>query len=121
MKKSIIFALGAGLLIFSVSAAIAQEVQKATIVLTDYKLEPSELTIRPGKVAFTLINKGTVRHNLRLKIGEKDLKLNNQAKAGETITTELDLVAGEYDMSCSSTEGGGSHREKNMVGKLTVK
>ena len=81
MKKSIIFALGAGLLIFSVSAAIAQEVQKATIVLTDYKLEPSELTIRPGKVAFTLINKGTVRHNLRLKIGEKDLKLNSTQKS----------------------------------------
>ena len=121
MKKLVIFALGAGLLISSVSVAIAQEVQKVTIVLTDYKFEPSELTVRPGKVEFTLINKGTVRHNLRLKIGDKDLKLNNQAKEGETAKAEVDLVAGEYDMSCASSEGGGSHREKGMVGKIRVK
>ena len=120
MKKSIIFALAAGLLASSLSVAIAQEVQKATIAFTDYKIEPSELTLRPGKVEFTLINKGTVRHNLRLKLGDKDLKLNNQTKAGETVKTEVDLVAGEYDMSCASTEGG-SHREKGMVGKLRVK
>jgi plastocyanin len=121
MKKNFRIALGAALLISSSSLALAQEVQKATIVLTDFKMEPSELTVRPGKVEFTLINKGTVRHNLRLKIGDKDLKLNNQTKAGETVKTEVDLVAGEYDMSCASTEGGGSHREKGMVGKLRVK
>ena len=121
MKTNIIFALGAALLISSMSVAMAQDIQKVSIVLTDFKMEPSELTLKPGKVEFTLINKGTVRHNLRLKIGEKDLKLNNQTKAGETVKTEVDLVAGEYDMSCSSPEGGGSHREKGMVGKLRVK
>jgi len=121
MKTNIIFALGAALLISSMSVAMAQDIQKATIVLTDFKMEPSEITVRPGKVEFTLINKGTVRHNLRLKIGDKDLKLNNQAKAGETVKTEVDLTAGEYDMSCSSAEGGGSHREKGMVGKVRVK
>ena len=121
MKTNFIIALGTALLISSLSLAIAQETQKATIVMTDNKFEPSELNLRPGKVEFTLINKGTVRHNLRLKIGDKDLKLNNQAKAGETVKTEVDLVAGEYDMSCGSSEGGGSHREKGMVGKLRVK
>ena len=121
MKKSKILAIGAGLFVSSMSVAMAQDIQKATIVLTDFKMEPSELTLKPGKVEFTLINKGTVRHNLRLKIGENDLKLNNQAKAGETVKTEVDLLAGEYDMSCSSTESGGSHREKGMVGKLRVK
>lgn len=121
MKKPFLFALGGVLLALTLSVAIAQEAQKVTIVLTNYKLDPSEITVKPGKVEFTLVNKGDVRHNLRLKMGDKDLKLNNQAKAGETIKTEVDLVAGEYDMSCSSTEGGGSHREKGMVGKLIVK
>jgi plastocyanin len=121
MKKHFLIGLGAALLISSSSLAIAQEAQKATIVMTDNKFEPSELTLKPGKVEFTLINKGALRHNLRLKLGDKDLKLNNQAKAGETVKTEVDLVAGQYDMSCGSTEGGGSHREKGMVGKLIVK
>ena len=121
MKTLNIFALGAALLFSSAPVTSAQEVQKTTIVLTDFKFEPSEITLRPGKVEFTLINKGTLRHNLRLKLGEKDLRLNNQTKAGETVTAEVDLVAGEYDMSCASTEGGGSHREKGMVGKLHVK
>jgi plastocyanin len=105
MKKLCLFALGGVLLVLTLSVAIAQEAQKVTIVLTNFKLDPSEITVKPGKVEFTLVNKGDIRHNLRLKMGDKDLK----------------LVAGEYDMSCSSTEGGGSHREKGMVGKLIVK
>jgi len=102
----------------------AQEVQRVTITVGEaskekFTLEPKEVTVRPGKVEFTLVNKGAGQHRLGLKMGDKSIRAGS-ADGGQTAKTEVDLTPGEYEMSCSLTSGG-SHKEKGMVGKLIVK
>ena len=125
MKKNVLSALAGILLIFSFSAAIAQEVQKVTVTVGDISkekqfLEPKEITVKPGKVEFTLVNKGEVNHNITIKPKDKEMRLA-RATPGQTVQSEIvELAPGEYDLYCSFTSGG-NHREKGMAGKLIVK
>lgn len=127
MKKKFFFALAGVLLVLTSSVAIAQEVQKVTITVGEvskdkFTFEPKEVTIRPGKVEFTLVNKGTENHNLRVKQGDKEIaRPMRLAEPGKSVKGEpVELAAGEYEILCSYTSGG-SHKEKGMVGKLIVK
>ena len=103
----------------------AQEVQKVTVTEAEkskevFTFEPKEITVKPGKVQFTLINKAENNHNLAIKINDKEVRLT-RAEAGKTTTSEpVDLTAGEYEIYCAFTTGG-SHKDKGMVGKLIVK
>jgi plastocyanin len=116
----------AAMLVFTSYGAFAQEVQRVTITVGeagDKKLtfSPKEVTVRPGKVEFTLVNKGTVNHNLTIKINDKPTPIIRRSTAGETVKSEpIELSAGEYDIYCSYTSGG-SHKERGMEGKLIVK
>ena len=110
---------------FTFTRSFAQEVQKVTITEGEkskevFTLEPKEVTVKPGKVQFTLINKAENNHNLAIKINDKEVRLT-RAEAGKTTTAEpVDLTAGEYEIYCTFTTGG-SHKDKGMVGKLIVK
>jgi plastocyanin len=107
------------------SQLFAQEVQKVTITVgetskTEFTLTPKEVTLKPGKVLFTLINKGTINHNITIKPKDKDVRLA-RAEVGKSETSEpIDLTAGEYEIYCSFTSGG-NHKDKGMHGKLIVK
>jgi plastocyanin len=107
------------------TGAFAQDVQKVTITVGEkgkelLTFEPKEATVKPGKVLFTLINKGENIHNLAIKIKDKDVRLT-KAEAGKSATTEpVDLAAGEYEIFCNYTSGG-LHKDRGMAGKLIVK
>jgi plastocyanin len=107
------------------SQLFAQEVQKVTITVgenskTEQFLTPKEITLKPGMVEFTLVNKGTINHNLAIKPKDKEVRLV-RAEAGKSEKSEaIDLTAGEYEIYCSFTSGG-SHKDKGMHGKLIVK
>ena len=112
---------------FFAPAIFAQEVQKITITVGEaskdkFTLEPKEVTVRPGKVEFTLVNKGGENHNLRIKQGDKEVaRPLRLAEPGKSVKGDpVDLAAGEYEILCSYTSGG-SHKDKGMVGKLIVK
>jgi plastocyanin len=121
--------LGLGLLavlsLSLLSQLFAQDVQKVTITLaeiskTEFTLTPKEVTVKPGKVQFTLINKGAGNHNLSIKPKDKEVRLV-RAEVGKSETSEaIDLTAGEYEIYCSLTSGG-SHKDRGMNGKLIVK
>lgn len=114
------------LLLFLSSGTFAQEVQRVTITVgeaADKKLtlSPKEITLRPGKVEFTLVNKGTVNHNLAIKINDKATPLVKRSTPGESLKAEpIELSAGEYEIYCTYTSGG-SHKDRGMEGKLIVK
>lgn len=111
--------LSSGLVLLVLSVAASQEIQKVTITESEYKIEPKEITVKPGKVEFTLVNKGKDRHNLRLKMGDKDIRVG-VGDGGQSVKAEVDLTPGEYEMFCAFTTGG-SHKDKGMLGKLIVK
>jgi plastocyanin len=118
--------LFAVMLLFTSSGTFAQEVQKVTITVGeagDKKLtfSPKDITVKPGKVEFTLVNKGTVTHNLTIKLNDKPTPIIRRSTAGETVKSEpIELSAGEYEIYCSYSSGG-SHKERGMEGKLIVK
>ncbi len=118
--------LFAVLLLFLSSGTFAQEVQRVTVTVgeaADKKLtfSPKEITVKPGKVEFTLVNKGTVTHNLTIKLNDKPTPIIRRSTAGETVKSDpIELAAGEYEIYCSYTSGG-SHKERGMEGKLIVK
>jgi plastocyanin len=119
MAKNVFFILGALMAAFWMTAASGQQLQKITITENEYSIEPKEVTVRPGKVEITLVNKGKNPHRLGLRMGEKNIRVGS-ADGGQTVKAEVDLTPGEYEMSCSLTTGG-SHKDKGMVGKLIVK
>lgn len=116
----------AAILLFVAYQAFAQEVQRVTITTGEAgekKLtwSPKEVTVRPGKVEFTLVNKGTVSHNLVIKLNDKPTPIIKRAAAGETVKSEpIELAAGEYEVYCSYTSGG-SHKDRGAEGKIIVK
>lgn len=125
MKNNVLGALAGILLLFSFSVAIAQDVQKVTITVGDISkekqfLEPKEITVKPGKVEFTLVNKGEANHNITIKPKDKEIRLARATPGQSVNSATVELAAGEYDIYCSFTSGG-NHREKGMAGKLIVK
>lgn len=128
MKKMILFALGGcALLMLPLSLAMAQDVQSVTVTVGDaadkkLTLQPKEIIVKPGKVEFTLINKGAANHNLAIKFKDKDKATRIvRATPGQTEKSEpVELSAGTYEIYCDFSSGG-SHKERGMVGKITVK
>lgn len=115
-------------LIFAAVPVFAQqEAQKVTITVGEaskdkFTLEPREMTVRAGKIEFTLVNKGAENHNLRIKQGDKEIaRLVRVAEPGKSEkSAPVELTAGEYEILCTYTSGG-SHKDKGMAGKLIVK
>lgn len=86
------------------------------ITLKDFKLEPSEVTARAGKVTFVLKNEGRYTHNFHVE-GQGVDWTGPKFGPGRTHTVELALEAGEYRISCPVS----NHDQRGMVGKLVVR
>jgi plastocyanin len=129
LRNGFFWALLIGLSVFApgmpTEEAQAQEVQRVTITVdeaSDGKLtfEPKEVTVKPGKVEFTLVNKGKANHNLVLKQNDKEVRLARATPGQSEKAQAVDVAAGEYELYCSFTSGG-NHKERGMAGKLIVK
>lgn len=84
----------------------------ASVDLTEFAIEPGDLTLPAGGGVITITNTGTVDHNLSV-----DGQTSEMIAAGET--GELDLTGladGDYEMICAVT----GHADAGMTGTLTV-
>lgn len=91
------------------TAAGAEEV---TITGHDIYFDPSELTIKAGKVTFNLPNDGAALHNFSIDA----LGIKVDMPPGTTQTVEADIPAGTYEYYCDIP----GHKEAGMVGTLVV-
>ncbi|NIT56936.1 MAG: hypothetical protein GWN00_12080 [Aliifodinibius sp.] len=91
----------------------SQEPAEISITLSEFSIEPNEVTVPAGEVNFTVQNIGALEHNFEIEgVQEKiDFVLPT-----ETETLETTLSAGSYVLVCT-VEG---HREAGMVGTLIV-
>ena len=112
-------------LFFASSHAFAQEAQMVTITVGEKSkevltFEPKEVKVKPGKVVFTLVNKGEIVHNLAIKLKDKEERIVRAEKGQSAKSEPVDLAAGEYEIFCNFSSGG-KHKDRGMAGKLIVK
>ena len=82
---------------------------------TEFKLDPSDPTVKAGSVTFDVSNDGTTTHNLEVE-GNGVEEVTDDLDAGSTGQLTVDLQPGTYEIYCSID----SHRDQGMEGKLTV-
>ena len=90
-----------------------------SLAATEYKLSPSDPTVKSGKVTFNLKNDGQVTHSLEIEdvTPGHDQELEGDVSPGQTGNLTVDLKPGKYEFYCPID----NHKELGMEGEITVK
>ena len=85
---------------------------------TDFKLDPSEPTVKPGEVTFDVSNDGAVTHSLEVEGPGEEQELESDLSPGQSGTLTVDLSKpGKYEFYCPID----NHKQMGMEGTVTVK
>jgi uncharacterized cupredoxin-like copper-binding protein len=89
------------------------------LTATDYKFNPSDPTVKSGKVTFTEKNDGQVTHSLEIEdvTPGHDQELEGDVAPGSSGTLTANLKPGKYEFYCPVD----NHKEMGMEGEITVK
>jgi plastocyanin len=116
--KALAVALATVAVLAACGGGPAQPAGSTKVTLSEFKFDPSSVTVTHGKVVFWLINSGNVAHDLAIRDSS-----NNRIAASELVSAgdskEFDvanLAAGSYVIFC--TQPG--HEGSGMKGTLTV-
>ena len=82
---------------------------------TEFKLDPSDPTVKAGSVTFDVSNDGTTTHNLEVE-GDGVEEGTDDLDAGSSGQLTVDLKPGTYEIYCSID----GHKDLGMEGELTV-
>ena len=86
---------------------------QATVVVTEFAFEPTDLQVPAGTpVEIVLENRGVVEHDLTID----ELGIEIYAGPGETVTETVTIPAGTYEVYCSIP----GHHEAGMHATLTA-
>ncbi len=81
--------------------------------LSEFKIKSDTTTFPAGPIKLTVVNKGTVQHNLEIK----GIGASSMLRPGEKTTFDLGVLeAGTYTWRCTVS----GHEENGMVGTFTV-
>ena len=88
------------------------------VTMTEFKFDPSTISVANGKVTFWLVNSGTTAHDMSIRDSSgKTIATSDLVSAGDsTAFTVNSLPAGSYTFVC--TQPG--HEASGMKGTLTV-
>jgi plastocyanin len=87
------------------------------VVAKEYSFDPPAIVMPgPGTLRVTLVNEGSLAHNLRLTKDGDELGGTPSFPAGETRSARLRVERGSYEFICTV----GDHAELGMTGTLTV-
>ncbi len=85
---------------------------------TDYKLDPSDPTIKPGQVTFDVRNDGQVVHSLEVEGPNGEQSLPSDLSPGQSGILSVDLSKpGRYEFYCPVA----NHKQMGMKGTITVR
>ena len=82
---------------------------------TEYKIDPSDPTVKAGKVTFDVTNDGSVTHNMVIS-GNGVEETTDDLSPGSKGTVTADLKPGTYEIFCSID----GHKDLGMDGTVTV-
>lgn len=87
----------------------------------EYRFDPGRIVVRgagrEARIRITLVNRGTLAHNIHVREDERDLAATRSFKPGGERSVSLDLPPGTYDYVCTVAD----HEELGMVGKLEIR
>jgi|GEM_PF-1791094 len=88
-----------------------------TVSLTEFALEPADLTLSAGTFTFEGSNDGAIPHGLAIEGEEVQAGTPDTAyAAGTSQSFDIDLAPGTYEIYCPVP----GHKQAGMVGTLTV-
>jgi uncharacterized cupredoxin-like copper-binding protein len=84
---------------------------------TEFKLNPSNPTVKAGQVTFDVSNDGAIPHSLEVEGPNGEQKLTSDLSAGQSGTLSVDLSKpGKYEFYCPVD----NHKQMGMKGTITV-
>jgi plastocyanin len=87
----------------------------------EYRFDPRRVVVigaeRPAPVRITLVNRGSLAHNLKVFREDEELGGTPTFQGGETRSGTVNLAPGSYKMVCTV----GNHADLGMVGELEVR
>ena len=102
----------------SSSGGSSQPAGSHAVTMTEFKFDPSTISVSSGKVTFWLVNAGTTAHDMAIRDSTgKTIATSELVSAGDSVAfTVNDLAAGSYTFYC--TQPG--HEASGMKGTLTA-
>lgn len=88
------------------------------VTLTEFKFDPSTISVPHGKVVFFLVNGGSVAHDMIIRDGSGNRVAGSElVSAGDSFVFTIDnIAAGTYTIFCDQP----GHEASGMKGTLTV-
>ena len=87
------------------------------VVGKEYSFDPATIVVAgPGTLRVTLVNEGSLAHNLKLMKDGEELGGTPSFPAGESRSARLRVQSGSYEFICTV----GDHAELGMRGTLRV-
>jgi uncharacterized cupredoxin-like copper-binding protein len=84
---------------------------------TEFKLNPSDPTVKAGTVTFNVKNDGSITHSLEVEGPSGDQELEQDLQAGQSGQLSVDLSKpGTYEFYCPID----GHKDQGMKGEITV-
>jgi nitrite reductase (NO-forming) len=115
--------LTAGLVALALLAACggsgsSQPAGSTQVTMTEFKFDPSSITVTHGKVTFWLVNSGSTSHDMVIRDDKGNrLASSELISAGDSRAFTVDnLPAGSYTFFCSQP----GHEASGMKGTLSV-
>ena len=87
------------------------------VTAKEYSFDPSTIVVRGGgTLRLTLVNKGTLAHNIKVEKDGRVIGGTPAFPAGESSSATVRLASGTYEFLCTV----GDHAELGMKGTLKV-
>lgn len=91
------------------------EANTVQVSLTEFAIDMPD-TLPAGPTTFEVTNNGSTEHNFEVEGEGVEEEFEANLQPGETMTMEIDLQAGAYDVYCPV----GDHHDQGMHVDLTV-
>jgi plastocyanin len=87
------------------------------VALDDFFISPQRIRAKPGRITFTVTNRGAIGHTLHVVQGDRDVAATKTLLPGASVTASGVFKKGDYKLLCIL----GNHEELGMYGTLTVR
>lgn len=98
-------------------SAPAADADALTVTVSDFMIDPSELSVTGSTVTIEVVNDGPTPHNLSVRDADGEVVMATaDLSTGGAETITADLAPGDYTIFCSLA----GHESLGMSGTLTV-
>ena len=87
------------------------------VTLDEYLISPQDIEVAPGRVTFTVVDRGRLRHSFRLWGAGGEPVTVKSLFPGDSARRTATLRPGKYRMVCTIM----NHSELGMTGRLIVR